>query len=62
MGDVLSAGLVFVGTTIYILNPRGFAAVNAVIVLAWLVLAWLVGRDYKALTEKKKQQPPRVPA
>ena len=55
MGDVLSAGLVFVGTTIFTLGPRGFAAVNAVIVLTWLVLAWLVGRDYKALTEKKPQ-------
>ena len=51
MGDVLSAGLVFVGTTVVALHPRGFAAVNGVIVLAWLVLAWRVGRYYKVLSE-----------
>ena len=50
MGDVLSAALVFVGTAIVSLQPRGFAAVNAVIVVAWLVLAWRVGREYKRLT------------
>ena len=50
MGDVLSAALVFAGTTIFTLHPRGFAAVNAMIVAAWLVLAWRVGRYYKTLT------------
>ncbi|HET7218866.1 MAG TPA: Npt1/Npt2 family nucleotide transporter, partial [Vicinamibacterales bacterium] len=51
MGDVLSAALVFVGTTFLTLQPRGFAAVNAIIVLAWLVLAWRVGRRYGELTQ-----------
>jgi AAA family ATP:ADP antiporter len=51
IGDVLSAGLVFVGTSVLALHPRGFAAVNAIIVLGWLVLAWRVGRYYKALAE-----------
>lgn len=51
MGDVLSALLVFVATTFFSLHPRGFAAVNGVIVLAWLALAWHVGRDYQRLTE-----------
>jgi AAA family ATP:ADP antiporter len=46
MGDVLSAALVFFGTNIVHLAPRQFAAVNAVLVLAWLVLAWNVGRIY----------------
>lgn len=50
MGDVLSALLVFVGTTILALHPRGFAAVNAVLVLAWLLLAWRVGRTYTTMT------------
>ena len=49
MGDVLSATLVFVGTTL-IVPPRGFAAVNAALALVLLVLAWRVGRHYKALT------------
>jgi ATP:ADP antiporter, AAA family len=54
MGDVLSALLVFVGTSIFPLHARGFAAVNTVIVVAWLMLAWRVGRDYKVLTESKR--------
>jgi ATP:ADP antiporter, AAA family len=47
MGDVLSAALVFVGTSVLVLQPRGFAAVNALLVVAWLGLAWQVGRLYK---------------
>jgi len=50
MGDVLSAALVFVGTTFVILPARGFAVVNALLVVVWLVLAWRVGRYYKTLT------------
>jgi ATP:ADP antiporter, AAA family len=54
MGDVLSALLVFIGTTMFVLQPRGFAAVNAVIVVAWLALAWRVGLYYQRLTEAKQ--------
>jgi AAA family ATP:ADP antiporter len=50
MGDVLSAALVFVGTTLVVLPARGFALVNVVLVVLWLVLAWRVGRHYKTLT------------
>ena len=53
MGDVLSAALVFVGTTAVVLPSRGFAAVNAVLALVALVLAWRVGRHYKVLTASK---------
>jgi AAA family ATP:ADP antiporter len=53
MGDVLSAGLVFVGTTAVALPSRGFAAVNAVLAVVALILAWRVGRHYNTLTESK---------
>jgi ATP:ADP antiporter, AAA family len=56
MGDVLSAALVFVGTSIFTLHPRGFAAVNATIVAAWLFLAWRVGRQYAQLTGEQAQK------
>ena len=46
MGDVLSAALVFFGTNIMQLEARTFAAVNAALVLVWLVIAWHVGRIY----------------
>lgn len=50
MGDVLSAALVFTGTTFVALSAWGFAAVNAVLALVALILAWRVGRYYKTLT------------
>ena len=50
MGDVLSAALVFVGTTMLALHARGFAAINAVLVLVLLALAWQVGRTYQLRT------------
>jgi AAA family ATP:ADP antiporter len=52
MGDVLSALLVFAGTTMLVLQPRGFAAINALLVVAWLVLAWRVGRMYGVLARR----------
>ena len=52
MGDVLSAALVFVGTTFVALPTRGFAGVNAALAVIALILAWRVGRHYKALTSK----------
>ena len=54
MGDVLSALLVLAGTTVLALQPRGFAAVNALLVVAWLLLAWQVGRTYAATTRRPK--------
>jgi ATP:ADP antiporter, AAA family len=53
MGDVLSAGLVFAGTTAVALPARGFAAVNALLAIVALILAWRVGRHYNALTASK---------
>jgi AAA family ATP:ADP antiporter len=56
MGDVLSAALVLVGTTLLALPSYGFAAVNAALAVVALILAWRVGRYYKKLTA------PTVPA
>jgi AAA family ATP:ADP antiporter len=50
MGDVLSALLVFVGTSVLALHPRGFATINALLVVVVLVLAWKVGQSYQRLT------------
>ena len=49
-GDVLSAGLVFVGSMIA-LAPKAFAAINVVLVIAWLVIAVWIGREHKKLTQ-----------
>jgi len=60
MGDVLSAGLVFLGTAVFSLQTKQFALVNAVIVLAWLALAWQVGQRYQTLTEERGRKPATV--
>ena len=49
MGDVLSAALVFIGSSLA-LPSRGFAFVNVVLALVALLLAWRVGSYYKTLT------------
>jgi AAA family ATP:ADP antiporter len=45
-GDLFSAGLVFVGTTMLGLGTSGFARVNLVLAAAWLLLAIAIGREY----------------
>jgi AAA family ATP:ADP antiporter len=49
-GDVLSALIVFVGTTYLALRPQGFAAFNLVLVAVWLVIAWHVGKEFRQRT------------
>ena len=50
-GDVLSAVLVYAGTTWLALSTQGFALVNVVLVVVWLGIALLIGRHYKRLTD-----------
>ena len=49
-GDVLSAAVVFVGTTWLSLSTQGFALFNVALVVAWLTIAFLIGRHYRQLT------------
>jgi AAA family ATP:ADP antiporter len=48
-GDVLSAGLVFAGTTWLGFAPREFALVNVALIAVWIVLAVAIGRSFKRL-------------
>ena len=50
-GDVLSAGMVFAGTTWLGFAARQFALVNVGLIALWLVLAFAIGRRYRKLTE-----------
>ena len=50
-GDVLSAGLVFAGTTWLGFAARQFALVNVGLIVLWIILAIAIGRRYKKLTE-----------
>jgi AAA family ATP:ADP antiporter len=45
-GDVLSAGLVYLGTTALGFSTTGFARVNLVLAALWVLLALVIGREY----------------
>jgi AAA family ATP:ADP antiporter len=48
-GDVLSAGIVFAGTTWLGFAARQFAVVNVALVLLWLIIAVALGRRFQRL-------------
>ena len=50
-GDLISAGLVFAGTTWLGFATREFAFVNVALVALWLVLAIAIGRRYRDMTK-----------
>jgi len=52
-GDVLSAAVVFVGSTWLALSTQGFAVFNIVLVSAWLLIAFLIGSHYRRLVPEK---------
>jgi AAA family ATP:ADP antiporter len=54
-GDVLSAGLVFLGTTMLGLGVMGFARVNLVLAAVWLLLALAIGREYVRKSRTSQQ-------
>lgn len=57
-GDVLSAGLVFAGTTWFGFASREFAIVNVALIAVWLVLAVVIGRLFKGLAAKQSSETP----
>ena len=58
IGDLLSAGLVLVGTTWLVLETSGFAAVNVVLVAAWLAVAALLVRENRRLVAAREAERP----
>ena len=60
VGDVLSAVLVFLGTSYFALGGSGFAKLNILIVAGWLVLAFFVGREYTRLAKTGSQPGSRL--
>jgi AAA family ATP:ADP antiporter len=46
-GDLLSAGIVYVGTTWLALGVRGFAGTNLVLIVAWIGVAILLLREHR---------------
>lgn len=52
LGDVLSAGCVWMGTTWLEFGVRGFGALSVAVVIGWLGIAWLLSRSYLQLTRE----------
>jgi AAA family ATP:ADP antiporter len=55
-GDVLSAILVFLGTTFLAFKIENFAMVNFVLVLIWIFLGILIFREHKKLSSERIEQ------
>jgi ATP:ADP antiporter, AAA family len=49
IGDVLSAGVVFIGSY-FLFNTQAFAIINVAMVSFWLLVAAVIGQHYKKLT------------
>ena len=49
-GDVLSALLVYIGTTYLAFRTEHFAIFNLFLIVAWVLLAVIIGRDFRKLS------------
>jgi len=54
---VLAAATVYVGTTVFALNVSQFAAINVLLVLAWLAASVLTGLEFHRRTSVSKKAP-----
>ena len=53
VGDMLSAALVYVGTTLFHFGPQRFALANVILCVLWISVAVLLLREYKSLTSNE---------
>jgi AAA family ATP:ADP antiporter len=54
-GDVISAILVFLGTTYLAFNVENIAMVNVVLVLIWIIICVLIFREHKKLSARRTE-------
>ena len=50
-GDVLSAGMVYVGVNLLGFGTRQFAMLNLVFIVIWLIVAAAIGARYRQMTK-----------
>ena len=58
LGDVLSAGLVFVGTEWLAWGKTAFGLTNVGLVGLWLAVAWLLFRAYQQASPEETEPAP----
>lgn len=56
IGDLLSAAVVFIGTAWIVLGTAGFAAINVVLVVVWLLVSAVLVRHYRRLVAKRESE------
>ena len=54
-GDVLSAALVFLGTTFFAFKIENIAMVNVILIVVWIYLGSLIFREHKKLSAQRSQ-------
>jgi AAA family ATP:ADP antiporter len=55
IGDLFSAGIVYVGTTWLVLDVPGFAFSNVVLAVAWLAVAILLLREHRRVVARTQK-------
>ncbi len=56
IGDVFSAGIVFLGTVVFTFGPKGFALLNLAFIGVWFVLIFLIVREHRAIEAGKRPE------
>ena len=56
LGDVLSAVLVFIGTSVLAFGTKHFALVNLILVLVWIVIAVSIGLENRKLSAVAEEE------
>jgi ATP:ADP antiporter, AAA family len=59
-GDMLSGISVALMAGILAMGVRNFAAINIILVVAWILIASGIGREYRKLSEKQQPEPVKV--
>jgi AAA family ATP:ADP antiporter len=54
-GDLLSAAIVFLGTSVLGLGVAGFGAVNVALTLAWIGVALLILRRHEEMAQRSAE-------
>ncbi len=56
IGDVFSAVIVFLGTSVFVFGPKGFAVFNVFVIGVWLLVVLQIVREHKAIEAGKRPE------
>ncbi|MCK5119742.1 MAG: translocase, partial [Candidatus Latescibacteria bacterium] len=53
-GDLLSGGLVFVGTVLFQFGIKQFAIANLFLIALWVFITYLLWKEYRRISETER--------